>query len=179
MFTQGLERRKWIIALVSVLFVLAGCVCSLLAGTSILVARASAPGMGVPVTSGNWQVTVNSAHEESAVLDFDNDVHTPKSSYTLVIVDVTLRNLDPSQETKVSNDAFVLIDAAGGTIESIGLGDSKLGKYGLGSYSMSNDESDVLKDVAIVFVVEKSKMRQALKLQFQDGPRIALAVNQK
>ena len=179
MFTQRFGRRKWIIGLVSVLFVLAGCLCSLLAGTSALLALSSPPGMGVPVVAGDWEITVNSAHEERAVLDLDGDVYTPNAGYTFLAIDATLRNLDPSQATKVFDDDFVLIDAAGGTIESSGLGDSEEGQYGFGSVSLSNDERDVLKDVGIVFVVEKGKIGQTLKLQFRDGPRIALAVNQK
>ena len=132
------------------------------------------PGLGMPVTDGQWEVTLSNPREESRLTSSSGNTYTPNEGYTFLLVDAEFRNLDPSQETKIDGDTLVLTDSAGVTFTNIGSGFGTF--YNLGSkVTYSNDQSDTM-TFTLVFTVNKDNIAQEYKFQFLDLPPITFKV---
>ena len=80
-------------------------------------------GIGVPVASESWEVTIREAYTEAELLSAKTPggqiTWTPPEGFIFLVVDIHLRYLKPDQETRVSmRDA--VIGMHGSEVESVG-----------------------------------------------------------
>jgi len=136
---------------------------------------APTPGIGVPVVGDSWQVTVESAREETK-LTAGTKKYTCKSGYTFLIVDAMFQNLDPDKATRVSSSEVAVITEADDTIAAAGGGNQ--GKdINVGYEFVAMSVEDPL-SLSLVFIVEEDTIDHAFKLQFQEVPLIPFFVGE-
>jgi hypothetical protein len=158
------------------LFVSSGCI-----APATPIPSTHTPGVGVPVSAGNWEVTIKNIRQP------DNwSGNQPKSGYAFLVIDATFQNLDKSQETKVMNDAVAIIENEGqitrpagwgipdnSNIDMIEIGDSKkdptaLGVTGGMGFVPSFSSKENTLTATYVFIFTEDFITNPLKFQFQD-----------
>src|SRR5688572_11527205 len=98
--TMNYRRLLYLLVCIMWLFVSSGCI-----APATPIPSTHTPGVGVPVSAGNWEVTIKNIRQP------DNwSGNQPKSGYAFLVIDATFQNLDKSQETKVINDAVAIIE---------------------------------------------------------------------
>ena len=168
--TTGKSLFKQIFGLALIMLLLSGC------GGSAP-ASSSSPGLGTPVSGGKWEVTITNARAEKQLMGSDGTRYTPNSGFTFLVVDATFRNLDSSQETKITADSIAVMDRAGEVFKNVGSGFALTYSLG-GAVTYSNDQSNSLK-LGLVFSVKTANIDQAFNFQFMDVPPIAFTVKSK
>jgi hypothetical protein len=139
------------------------------------------PAVGVPVVSGDWQITLMGAHQESKV---SGSAYTyyPEPGYAFLVVDVVFRNLVPVQKIAISSKDAKLIYEDGKTHKADGGGDGTSGlcadcTFDLDLESTSADKiSEMDLSLGFVFVLQKDELNQAFEFQFKDMPKIPFSL---
>jgi len=134
-------------------------------------------GIGVPVLSGGWEVTVKNARKANELKTYIGDTYTANPGYIFLIVDIMFRNLDNSERT-VSTKNIAIINPKSEIISARGSGDGT-SFCGVDCDATNYFQAGSERAISFVFVLEKEAINQVFKLQFQDLPRIPFRVKSK
>lgn len=137
-------------------------------------------GMGVPVASGMWQITIEGAREESSIESGfypNRTTYTPKEGLTFLIVDLSVRTLEPGQTIAVSSMEVAIIGKDGDihTAEGGGFSESNLCAACIVTMSMTGEKLTA----SFVFVIPQDRINEQWKLQYKDAPSIPFSMNEK
>lgn len=139
----------------------------------------SMPGIGVPVVSGNWEVTLKQAHLETELsgmnLGISSSTYTPKSGYTFLVLEVKLRSLDSAQQTHVSTDMFAIINSAGqiATPDLVTL--DAIPGYNPGVAFITSSSKEL--NLGLAFVITEESTGHVYKLQFRNVALISFSAH--
>jgi len=152
-----------------------------------------ASGLGIPISKGGWQLTV----EEISTADslrmggtFGNSTtFTPNEGFAFLIVNVRIRNLDPTRSVSITQDNMAIIDENGTikTADGGGWADDSMCagcafsvSQSVGSESMSGwilTQNNITfggispgQTIRFVYIVNADKLNQEWKLQYQEVP---------
>ncbi len=132
-----------------------------------------AAGVGVPVRSEKWEVTVTQVRTMSAVSCVTETGAYSSSAvdpYTYLIVDATIRSLDVNQEASVSSSDGSLITADNQTIPASGGGTDAQGYCGSQHVYFNTEKT------GFVFLVDQNQIDQEFKFQYSDVPPVPFKV---
>ena len=134
-----------------------------------------APGLGVPMVMGKWQIAIMSTRQETSIasnLGISQTTYTPKEGYIFLIVEFTGRPVDPAQTAGVNSRDFAVIDQNGHiyTADGGGFGSSVV-CMSCTFFTTSTGSSISL---SLAFVVDKNLVDQPFKFQYKDMPAIDL-----
>jgi hypothetical protein len=135
-------------------------------------------GMGVPVTSGRWQITILAAREETQITSGywpNQTTYTPNEGYTFLVVDAEVFNLDPTESGDVSTEQAAVIDANGSIHKADGGGSGGSTDLCVSCITTFYGYGSSL-DVAFVFVIDDSLLNKPWKLQVADSTPLAFTV---
>jgi hypothetical protein len=137
------------------------------------------PGMGVPVSDGVVELTVTYARLDSSVVSHFllGETYTAKEGYTFLIVDATLRSLDPDQELLLSTEQFALVTEEGRIISASGGGWEDNLCVGC-VQTLTGPTGWTQEEVTTVFVLRIEEAGQTYKLQFRELPLIPLVIEE-
>jgi len=129
---------------------------------------------GWTTTCGTWQVTLFKVQQRN-LLACPGHYTTPTPGYTFLVIEASLRNLDPTQRTEIKNADLMVVDSVGKCYTNFGSSFDML--YGLGdSYTYGNDDrSDTIKR-KFVFVVNIDNIQQPYQFKIKDQPCTTLSV---
>jgi len=152
-----------------------------------------APALGVPISKGGWQLTV----EEVGTADslqmgsaFGNSTtFTPKEGYAFLVVKVRIRNLDPTRSISITQENMAIIDKDGAikTADGGGWSDDNMCvgcvfsiSQSVGSNSMSGwmlTQNNITfsgispgETIRFAFILRSEELQQEWKLQYQEVP---------
>jgi hypothetical protein len=126
-------------------------------------------GIGVPVVTGAWQITLESARQEPEVsrseltltagggLGFSTTTTQPKPGHTFLVVETTFHNLDPRDQTEVSTSDVYVLDENGS-------------RYAAKDLSEPPEE--------FVFMVEGDAIEQDFELYCRDASPVPFSIGQ-
>jgi hypothetical protein len=161
-----------------------------------------APALGVPISKGGWQLTV----EEVGTADslqmgsaFGNSTtFTPKEGYAFLVVKVRIRNLDPTRSISITQENMAIIDKDGSikTADGGGWGDENMCvgcvfsiSQSVGSNSMSGwmlTQNNITfsgispgATIRFAYVLRTEELDQEWKLQFQEIPPMTIQLGDK
>jgi hypothetical protein len=144
-----------------------------------------APGIGVEVAGSQYKLIITGVHQESRLSSsslggFDKTTYTPKSGYTFLVVDVTIRSVDESAKMEIASNQVAIIGDDKVIRTANGFGQSAFGggsqiNYCVGCMTTITGTFKELK-INFVFVIKKEEVQQTYKLQFQDVPPIPFEV---
>ncbi|MEW5956175.1 MAG: SH3 domain-containing protein [Chloroflexota bacterium] len=137
-------------------------------------------GIGVPVSGGRWQVTVEGARQETELTTgpiLDKTTHTPtQTGDTFLVVDFRFSSLDPVPPAGVPAQAITVIGADGQIVTPIGIGG-----FHKDDYVCVEDCVYFLypSDHHLAFLVKEELLDQPWQLQFPNIAPIPFSVAEK
>lgn len=157
-------RQRLAYQLVSIvwLFILVGC-----GAPATPIPSTPTPGVGVPVKSENWEITMTGVRE---VKSYGNA--TPKNDYAFLVIDVKIRTLSP-ENIAISTEMATIFDETGLTQKADG---GNLSNECIGCLSMMKIPDVGQANVNFVFILPAAKIQESFKFQFEDVPPIHFAL---
>lgn len=148
-------------------------------GRSVLPANphaTAAPGVGVPVDKGDWEITLSKVHQESSLQGMDtfgtgSGTYTPDSGYTFLVLDIQLRGLHGNQGLTISPNIFALVSQDGSTSSPALVSDAAIPGYSSGVVSMTSSGNEM--QLSLAFVIPQASIGQIFKLDFQGSPLLS------
>jgi Tol biopolymer transport system component len=150
--------------------------------------------MGIPISSGGWQISLDAVRTADSLemgIYPNEATFTPNDGYAFLIIDMTIRSLDPTRAMDVSTDNVAILDANKTIHTADGGGWSDTYMCAGCSISLSRDvgasETSVIAivrsgdnasinfssissedPISFMFVVSSEELDQEWQLQFQD-----------
>lgn len=166
---------------------------------------ASQSGLGIPVDAGNWQVAlvgVRTATSLEMGEAFNKTTATPKPGYAFLIIDMTIRSLDPTHAAQLSFDNVAIVDAqktihkadgggwgenslCAGCVVSLSqeVGASEMSVFAIvrsdGQFSMHFSSLTNEQPLSFVFVLDAGQLKQKWQLQFLDTVLLSFQLGDK
>ena len=150
-------------------------------------------GLGIPNSGSKWQITLNRVRTaDSLTMQFGGkSTFTPNEGFAFLILDVTIKNLDPTQAMEISQDNIAILDAnntihtasGGGWGETSMCGCAIVFSQAVGAENIS--AVALAKDyfffgfipsgqpISFVFVVSSEDLTNEWQLQFQNVPTLS------